>query len=89
MNLGIFFHRDKIMSHNYTCRLRNWVHIVYPNPEDITIVVNSSVIFYFDELYRRRCPPLHHLFLCRTDYSRFVYAKKCDFVCRYQSKTIV
>ncbi len=36
-NLSIFFHRDEIKSHNYTCSLHNWVHKVYPNPKEIII----------------------------------------------------
>jgi hypothetical protein len=27
------------MSHIYTCSLRDWVHKVYPNPEDNTILL--------------------------------------------------
>ncbi len=31
-NLSLFFHRDKITSHNYTRSLCDWVDKVYPNP---------------------------------------------------------
>ncbi len=41
-NLWIFFHRDEIMSHIYTCSLRDWVHKVCPNPEDNTMAENRS-----------------------------------------------
>ncbi len=29
---SIFFDRDQITSHYYTCSLHDWVHNVYPNP---------------------------------------------------------
>jgi hypothetical protein len=40
-NLLIFLHRNQIMSHNYMCSLRDWVHKVYPNLEDNTFLSSA------------------------------------------------
>jgi hypothetical protein len=52
------------MLHNYTCSLRDWVHKVYPNPKDNTVLyaifVHQEVRRWTEQKHRSTPPSNYH-----------------------------